>query len=319
MDFADVFWIILFVSLGVVAARVSLRLYGTIATPLSFYILGNSISAVLFHLRLLAYPDASIQVHALVLLSMLLFASASVVVSKGGVESGQTPDNRGLIGFFYATGAISIIGWVLPLSIMLAKHGVAYLMANLWLLEYEFQMQYIGHLNVINILIFPLFVIKQYRVGVRKIDRILLTLSFLALFLAGIKSFLVYSIAAGMLAHSVTDPKGTRIWHLIGLGVVVVAFFVMYDKLIDVLGVSGLPGSSFPESLRFLERPYYYVTGAWPAMDMILQGQIEPASVPGFVTFQPFWKFVADYFQVVEPIPRALPFVPVGPYFFNVY
>jgi oligosaccharide repeat unit polymerase len=91
------------------------------------------------------------------------------------------------------------------------------------------------------------------------------------------------------------------------------------NKLIDVFVATQFPGSSFPDALKFLERPYYYVTGAWPAMDMIIQGQIDPAPVPGFVTFEPFWKIVADFFGIVEPIPRALPLVPVGPYFFNVY
>lgn len=319
MGVADLAWILVFAGIAAAAVRISVRLYGTVASPLGFYVLGNSFSAVLYHLRLLAYPDASLRVHGLVILSMLVFAIAAVLASGRGRPAAAARDDRGLAAFFYASSVVAVVGWALPLSLMLMRHGATHLLANLWLLEYEFQMQYIGHLNVLNILIFPTYVLKRQRLGGRRIDGLLLALSFLGLFLAGIKSFLVYSLAAGMLAYSVGSARGIRVWHLAAFGTLVIGFFVAYDKLIDVLGSAGLPGSSFPAALRFLERPYYYFTGAWPAMDMILQGQIDPAPVPGFVTFQPFWKIVADFFGVVEPIPRALPFVPVGPYFFNVY
>ena len=319
MGIDDVVWIIVFALLGAVAARISLRLFGTIITPLGIYVLGNCTAGILYHLRLLAYPDVSIQVHALVILSMLCFGGAAVLVSRRPVGSDAVRDDRGLESFFRVTFAIALVGWGLPLALMLMKYGAGHLLTNLWLLESEFQMQYIGHLNVINILIFPTYIVKRHRLGVGKLDALFLALSFFGLFLSGIKSFLIYSIVAGMLAQSVSAPRGIRPGHLAGFVILIVGFFVMYDRLIDLVGAVGLPGSSFPESLRFLERPYYYATGAWPAMDVVVQGQVDPVPVPGFVTFQAFWKVVADFFGVVDPIPRALPFVPVGPYFFNVF
>ncbi len=319
MGFVDVVWIIVLLLIGVVAARLSLRLYGTLASPLGFYVFGNCMAGCLYHLRLLAYPDASLQVHALIILSMITFVGAAVLVSRVDVKPAATSDDRGLAVFFYTTCAVATLGWILPLSIMLMKYGVGHLLANLWLLEYEFQMQYIGNINVINIIIFPTYIVKRARLGAGRFDVLFLVLSFFGLFLAGIKSFITYGVAAGMLAQSVSSRRGVRLWHLAGFGLVIVAYFVVYNKLIDVFVVSQLPGSSFPDVIGFLERPYFYVTGAWPAMDMIIQGQIDPAPVPGFVTFEPFWKIVADFFGIVEAIPRALPIVPVGPYYFNVY
>ncbi len=93
----------------------------------------------------------------------------------------------------------------------------------------------------------------------------------------------------------------------------------MYDQVIDTLGFRGFQGSSMPQSIKFLERPYFYFSGVWPAVDQIV-AYVEPNQpVTGFVVLQPFWKIAADLLGLVEPIPRALPFVAIGPYDFNVY
>jgi len=319
MKFADFAWIIVFVSIGIAVARLSVRLYGTLASPMGFYVLGNSAAGSLYHLKLLAYPDASFQAHALVLLSMLVFICAALFISSRDNHAAVAPDNRGLKTFFYVTGAISTLSWVLLLTAMIAKYGGRHLLSNLWLLEYEFQMRYFGNFNVLNIIGFPTYSLKRARLGVGRLDALLVASSFFGLILAGIKGFLVYSIAAGMLAKSTVDRGGLRFRHLVGFGMAVIGYFLIYNVLIDVFVSMRLPGSSFPEALKFLERPYFYMTGAWPAMDEIIRGQIELAPVPGFVTFEPFWKIVADLLGIVEPIPRVLPIVPVGPYFFNVF
>lgn len=319
MKFADFAWIIVFVSIGIAVARLSVRLYGTLASPMGFYVLGNSAAGALYHLKLLAYPDASLQAHALVLLSMLVFVGAALFISSRGSQAVVAPDNRGLKTFFYVTGTISTLSWILLLTAMIAKYGGRHLLSNLWLLEYEFQMQYFGNFNVLNIIVFPTYILKRTRLGVGRRDALLVASSFFGLILAGIKGFLVYSIAAGMLAKSTADRGGLRFRHLAGFGLAIIGYFLIYNVLIDVFVTMRLPDSSFPEALQFLERPYFYMTGAWPAMDVIISGQIESAPVPGFVTFEPFWKIVADLLGIVEPIPRVLPIVPVGPYFFNVF
>ncbi|MBK6899698.1 MAG: hypothetical protein IPH09_10630 [bacterium] len=50
---------------------------------------------------------------------------------------------------------MATMGWILPLAVILARYGPGHLLVNLWILQYEFQMQFLGYLNLVGILVFP--------------------------------------------------------------------------------------------------------------------------------------------------------------------
>jgi oligosaccharide repeat unit polymerase len=319
MGWSDVFWLILFLGFMAAGGLISIRLYNSFVTPVFFFVSGNCLSIGLYHLRLLDYPDVSIKSHLVLVTSLIAFTLATLINGVRKIRDNENPVGRGVTPFFYLTSAFSTVGWVLPLMIMISKFSIPHLITNPYLFEYEFQMQFIGYLNVLGILVFPVFILKKYTVGARWFDVVLVILAFFGLFLAGIKSFMIYSLFGGVLAFSVINPRGIRIKHVALAGAIVIGFFVLYDQVIDTLGFRGFQGSSVPESIKFLERPYFYFSGVWPAVDQIV-AYVEPNQpVTGFVVFQPFWKITADLLGVVEPIPRALPFVSIGPYDFNVY
>ena len=319
MTWFDVIWIAIFIMIFTAATALSLRLHGGVATPLLFFIGGYCIAVVLYHLRLFHYPDVSIETHLAVILSLAAFALGALLGAARPRYVSRPWDHRGLSLFFYTTTVLSTLGWSLPLAIILARHGAAHLLANMWILEYEFQMQFIGYLNLLGVLVFPAFLIKGRRSGARAIDWIFLASSFIGLFLAGNKSYLVYALFGGVLAHSTISPRAVKIRHLLILGWAVLAFFVAYNQIIDVLGASAFTESKIPGPVAFLERPYHYFTGALPAMEQVVRGLMPPRPVPSFATLQPLWKVAGDLLGIVDPIPRALPEVNIGPYAFNVY
>lgn len=318
MTWSGLIWIVVFGLIFVGSLILSLRLHGGVATPLFFFSGGYCISVVLYHLRLLHYPSVSIATHLIVILSLAAFTLGALLGSARPVDTRRNPDANGLAVFFYTTAVLATVGWVLPLAIILTRYGPGHLMVNMWILEYEFQMQFIGYLNLLGILVFPTFLIKRSRIGARWLDRILVPLSFVGLILAGNKTYLVFALFGGVMAHSVESPWSVKIRHLMVLGAAVLAFFVGYNQLIDV-GAPKFPASRIPDPLAFLERPYHYFTGALPAMEQVVRGNMPPRPVPGFVTLQPFWKLFGGLMGLVGPVPKNLPDVAIGPYAFNVY
>lgn len=319
MSWFDAVWIAVFCSLLAGGTYLSLRLHGGVVTPLLFFVGGYCISIVLYHLRLFPFPAVSVVTHMIVILSLAAFTLGSMLGSTRKQRPCKAPDLRGLSVFFYGTAALSTFGWSLPLAIIVAKYGTAHLMTNLWILQYEFQMQFIGYLNLLGILVIPTFMIKRRHHGARWFDRLLVLSALSGLILAGIKSYLVYSLFCGVLVHSAVSPRAVKIRDLAILGVSVLLFFVGYNQVIDVLGVTEYPESCIPESVSFLDRPYLYFAGVLPAMEQVVSGGMPPQPVPGMVTLQPFWKIVGDLLGIIDPVPQYLPEVAIGPSGFNVY
>ncbi|NTV97048.1 MAG: oligosaccharide repeat unit polymerase [Thiobacillus sp.] len=319
MTWVDVAWIVVFASLLAGCFILSLRLYRGVATPLFFFAGGYCVSVILYHLRLFEYPDVSLTTHLIVMLSIAAFLLGALLGTPGRKTPHRHSDPGGLNLFFYATAVIAIIGWIIPLLVILGRYGTGHLLANLWILQYEFQMQFLGYLNLVGILVFPASQIKRKHGGLIWIDVVLVLLSLVGLVLAGNKSYLVYSLFGGVLVRSTNSADAVKVRHLVYLGVGVLLFFVIYNQFVDVLGIPQYPGSRIPAPLSFLERPYHYFTGALPAMEQIVHGEMPPRPVPGFVIFQPFWKVCGDLFGLIEPFPKVLPEVVIGPYAFNVY
>ncbi len=178
MGWIDVFWLILFLGFTAGGGLLSYRLYNSLVTPVFFFVSGNCLSIGLYHLRLLDYPDVSVKSHLILITSLIAFTLATLVNGVKEIRDSEIPGGRGIVPFFYLTSMFSTIGWMLPLMIMISKFSIPHLITNPYLFEYEFQMQFIGYLNVLSILVFPVFVLKKYTVGVRWFDVILVILAF---------------------------------------------------------------------------------------------------------------------------------------------
>jgi oligosaccharide repeat unit polymerase len=141
----------------------------------------------------------------------------------------------------------------------------------------------------------------------------------LGLLLAGIKMYLVYSIMAAVLVYTTSAGFRLQLVRLAASVLLVLVFFLIYNRTVDVLGPVEFLGSSFPQALSFLEKPYMYVAGSWPALEQVLQGQMPPQPIFGYVTLQPLWKLLGDGLGMIDPVPPYLPYVDIGTSYFNVF
>jgi hypothetical protein len=146
----DLLWIVFFVLLSLFAHFLSKSLYGDSVSPLSVYVGVNSISMCLYHLKLLRYHEVSIEVHAILIISILVFFIAAYMNSNAfhfeRLRHKRLFSRRiGIARFFYITAGLSTVGWIIALAILVHTHGLFYLIRNPWILQLEFQMQFIGY------------------------------------------------------------------------------------------------------------------------------------------------------------------------------
>ncbi len=326
MGFGDFLWLLLFALLGALSVQWSRRLYHYWFTPLSLFFGVNCVSICGYHLRLLAMKDVSLVTHLVILTCLLAFAAGCAL----GVGRRQTPapeavrdrmDERGLRLFFYATAGIATIGWLLAAAVLILRHrGLGLLLSNLWLLQDEFQMQGIGYLNMLGILVLPAYVLRRARGKRSPLDDLLVASAIWGLLLAGIKAFVFYSALTAMGTWSVVRPDRFRARHVLLAGAVLVGFFVAYNAKIDIfVSRVAAPEGSPLAAAPALQWPYLYFVGSWPAMQNIADGLLPPPAVPGAMTFYAVWKIAGDLLGLVKSVPFAQQFTNIGPSMFNVY
>ena len=295
---------------------------GFFLTPLTIFVAANSLSLASYHLRLLDLREVSARTHLVVVLALVafFFGFALAAPRKGLALAAQRErDTRGLGGFFYLTSLLSLVGWLVPLAILLRRYGSDQLARQPSILQNDFQMQFLGYLNVLGIAVLPAFVAKWHLARRRAIDMVLVTSSLVGLFLAGIKQFIFFSVFVAYVTLSILRPGRVRLRHCVLGAVVGLAFFVFYNHVVDV-GATPIGGvSHFPGALRWMERPYLYLVGSWPAMEQASQGAIGEPPVAAYVTLQPLWKILGDGLHLVKTVPPYLPFADIGCSPFNVF
>lgn len=326
MGFGDFLWMLMFAFLGVFSVVWSKRLYAFWFTPLSLFFIVNCTSLCAYHLRLVEMKDVSLVTHLGVVACLLAFALGCALGAIGRrVPPPETMpgamDDRGLALFFYTTAGIATAGWLLAAFILFMRHrGFGLLLANIWLLQSEFQMQGIGYLNMLGILVLPAYLLRRARGKGSLFDMLLVTSAIWGLLLAGIKAFVFYSVLTALGTWGVANPSRLRPRHLLVMGMVLVGFFVAYNARIDIftLNVRVAEGSPLAR-VRALQWPYVYFVGAWPATQNIADGLLPPPSVPGAMTFYAVWKVAGDLLGLIESVPFAQAFTNIGPAMFNVY
>jgi oligosaccharide repeat unit polymerase len=325
MGFVDVLWLVLFLLTGLGALLGSLRLFGHWFTPLSLLVCINCASVCAYHLRLLGMKDVSAATHLVLLSCLLAYALGCAAAVRRRPPPPEAVlghlDTRGLVAFFHITAAIATVGWMTAAFILITRRGgIGMLLAHLWMLQDEFQMQGIGYMNMLGILVLPAFVLKR-ACGLRgRFDVPLVLSALFGLLLAGIKGFVFYSALTALVTWSLARPDRFRPRHLAVTGAVLLGFFVIYNSKVDIF-VSDIvtAGNGWFASVPQLHWPYLYFVGAWPAMQNILDGQVAPPAIAGAVTLNAIWKPAGDLLGLVDSVPFALPFTDIGATLFNVY
>ncbi len=323
MSGGDVLWILLFAAVALVGLAASRRFFGHWFTPLSIYTGVNCGSLALYHLRVLDLIRLSEQTYALALGSVALFAVGSLGAVGGrsirfdGAANSRR-DVAHLSAFYYVTATIATLGWGLALAILVSRHGLGGLLASIWRLQDEFQMQFIGNLNLIGILVAPTYVIKRAFGARRRLDEVILVSCLLGLLLAGIKAYITISVVAAILAWSVCRPDRFRAAHMLLVLAVLLGFFVVYTQKIDIYAQEGYDAEGGAGVVAPLQRPYLYIAGSWPALSAVAAGDVEPPPRPGHVLLQPVWKLLSAL-GAAPAIPTPLPFANIGVTEFNVF
>ena len=323
MTAVDLFWILVFLPIALLSVYFSRKVFNYWFTPLSVFLGMNSISLVFYHFRLLPMGDVSVMTHVLVLASLGLFVVGVLMAVDGRPFDGGKPvkaphGSWSLDQFFYITFALATLGWVAASVLLILNFGFGVLRGNIWMLQGEFQMQYLGYLNLIGILVLPTYVIKRGLGNARKLDLIMVIISLFGLFLAGIKGYLIYSVLTAVFAWSAVRPNRFRVFHLGSGMLALLCFFILYGAKIDVFSGSYFAGTGFFGKFSFLSRPYYYFVGSWPAMENVVNGTLGDPPRFGMVVLQPVWKLLTALGQA-EPMEAFNQFVTIGQTTFNVY
>ncbi len=303
--------------------------YGDYFAPIGIFVGVNLASLALNQLNLLPLVPLSTQVWLLVAVSLFSFvvgafmATPSLVVGGKRLGQGRFFDERsltvseGLTPFFYFTALLGIAGWVFFVTVVVPLGWLS----NPWMLQGDYVIPYhLGYSLVADALVLPAFVLLALaKRRVSFLAAFLLVANVLVLAACGIKSYLVISVATALLVWS--NVRRGRVWlcHLLTIAAVHVGFMALYDRFVDVFAPRQFPGSKFPAALSFLERPYLYTAGSWTAMSVVMADP-RPQAHWGQVTLLPLWKLLGPGgLGLMERVPKYLPFVDIGPSYFNTY
>jgi oligosaccharide repeat unit polymerase len=131
--------------------------------------------------------------------------------------------------------------------------------------------------------------------------------------------YLTISLVVSFLIWSAARPGKIRMKHLIMLALAVFIFMVIYNQFVDVYVSREFRDSKIPKRLSFLESPYLYVVGSWPAMSAVIQSPPEQPR-KGFVTFHVLWKILGAGLKIIPKVPEDEPGVDIGSIrSYNVY
>jgi oligosaccharide repeat unit polymerase len=226
-------------------------------------------------------------------------------------------NSTGLCLFYYFTSFLSILGYIFFIKFVVPPGWTS----QLWILQYQVVPNHMGYLILLGALVPPSFVLLALvRHKVTLLSLCLLLVNIVALAFIGIKSYLVIGLATALLTWAAVRAGKVQMKYLVITAVVLIGFMIMYDRFIDIFAQTQFAGSKFPAALSFLERPYLYIVGSWPAMSVTMSSPLELVHW-GQTTLEPVWKILGPggLGIIMERVPHSLPFVNIGPSYFNVY
>jgi oligosaccharide repeat unit polymerase len=303
-------------------------LYNDIFGPVGLFFGMNLASLSLYSLKLIEMTSVSKNAYALIFVSLfcfgvgaLLFSPRSVYkgaqVFKGALFQDDKKEGNGLAIFYYGTAILSIGGWISLL--FLSDYTLGEILLSPDVLQYSFQKQYVGYLNLLGILVLPSFILLSLARGrVRIISMLFLLGALIGLLLAGIKSYFVFSLVISVFAWSAARPGKIGLKYFAIIALFIIVFMAFYDQYIDIFVTKQFEDSKFPAYLSFLERPYLYVVGAWPAMSEIIKNGLEQEHW-AFLSLHFLWKILGSGLGLIPEVSNSEPFLDIGPTTFNVY
>ena len=322
------FIFLIFALITYISFYISKLSYGDEFAPLGIFLCVNLISLTLYHLKLIPLNNLIIQVYLLIVISLFSFILGAMIASPSIIIKGKPIPKRNLsfekilskqslTFFYYTTASLATLGWIYLLINFLSEHSLKQIDA----LQSNFHsIQYVGYLNLLGILVPPTFCLLYLaRHRVTFVSFCYLFSAILGLLLSGIKHYLTISLIVSLLVWSASRPGKIRIKHFLILAVAIFVFMVIYNQFVDIYVPKVYKGSKFPKTLSFLERPYLYTVGSWPAMSAIIQNPPEQPR-KGFKTLHFLWKILGSYFKIIPQVPEVNPGVHIGstrPY--NVY
>jgi hypothetical protein len=305
--------------------------------PAAIFIAVNGASLSLYELALLEYEPLSAVTYSVAALGLITAAIAGrfFTGTDGPARIGALPmpiargsasaDAEAVVASraFFAIGLFATGTWIYQVLQFSAAGLLVQAIAAPAILQEGFQQQYVGYLNLGGSLCFPLWV---YSRTMRTLpatrllafgEYMVLVSVTLGMLLAGIKTYIMSAIIMGVMAWVVLHrDERARIFRVgLGLVTVLIGLMVAYDAFIDIFVKTHFPGSQFPEWASSLERPYLYITGGWPATELVAKYDIEQP-IFGYIALQPVWKLLG-WFGLVVPPPEYAMYVDIGPEFHN--
>lgn len=329
MNIINLLVFIIFALLFYAGFRFSRLVYRNYFAPPGLFFGMNFASLALYQLHLLPLTQVSFQTYLLITLSMLSFFVGILMASPYFALKGKTlpkyslfysvdiGNSTGLCLFYYFTSFLSILGYIFFIKFVVPPGWTS----QLWILQYQVVPNHMGYLILLGVLVPPSFVLLALvRHKVTLLSLCLLLVNIVALAFIGIKSYLVIGLATALLTWAAVRAGKVQMKYLVITAVVLIGFMIMYDRFIDIFAPTQFAGSKFPAALSFLERPYLYIVGSWPAMSVTMSSPLELVHW-GQTTLEPVWKILGPggLGIIMERVPHSLPFVNMGPSYFNVY
>jgi len=224
--------------------------------------------------------------------------------------------SSGLVLFYYLTAFLGIAGQLFSMIVVVPSGWLS----KPWLLQNNVIPHHLGYLILSGTLVLPIFVlITLIRRRITFLSVFFLLGELVALMLVGMKSYLIIGLGTSILVWATARPGRVRVKHIAILVFCMIGFMIIYDHFIDIFVQNQIQESKFPTKLSFLERPYLYMVGSWPAMSAVMEDPPEHDHW-GQVTLQPLWKILGPGgLRFMERVSHVCPFINIGSTDINVY
>lgn len=305
--------------------------YGDGFAPLGIYLTVTFSSLALWNLKLVALVQLSGFVYSIIFLSVIGFIFGAFIAAPGTYLRGnrvtvcQYPmvNQKGLKTFFYVIGILSTIGWI----VLLINFSYHFSLSTVWEEPYKLQpafqtMRFVGYLNLLGILVLPTYVLfrKSEKKG-GKLSFLLVISSFVGLLLAGIKSYLFFSVVTSLFAWGGTRRRGTPLRYMMTSAVCLIIFMILYDHVIDIFVAQHGAESILNTVAPTLYRPYLYTVGSWSALTVAINDSVSQSFLASF-SLGFLWKILGNGFGIINPVQQFTAYsniAAIGHHDFNVY
>lgn len=296
--------------------------YKDLFSPLSVFVGANLASLALWHFKLFELVGLSNNVYLILMLSIVAFWLGAVLVApecwltrkEKQVPQDIQVSNKIINKIYWGVVAISTIGWISQLWLFVEAHGVLAIWTNPYSLQKEFQVKYLGYLNLIGALALPVYVLLHKKKTASWVTFFGTCAAFIGLLLAGIKSYLIMSLVMSFFVYTVTsNQRRQRAALLYGIGIVLIllGFFVLYDNVVDVYDGGNLAAANNGIWLDSISRPYIYLVGGWSGFSVITERSTAIPHVAYF-SLSWLWKILGSWLHFMDPVPDYSPFSEVG-------